>query len=550
MGNNNSTTKIYKLRESIYKDIVNREFKDSIVDNGLNYQILPLIRPSPSNIQYLVISPSDAYKLDIPIQEGVVYLKFDGHKMYEQSLSTSDAIYQISKFPSSLQYVMFNGSNFHQSISTLAGGRGLPNSVSRMYIFTGMESQVKPGEIPESVVHLRTSSIDDFERPLKNIFPKGLRFLEINGLPTDLQPGDLPQSLETLILTRVHHDFISPSKIGVIPSSVTRLTLTSQTSFQFASWPVGFIPESVTHLEIDSGQPISLGVIPSSVIVLKFGTQFNHCIDDILPVGLWKLRFGRGFNSRIGRLPPKLVKLSFGFSYNQPHLVDGTTPLPQTLESLKFGVSFNQKLSKNVLPHSLKELTFGRVFDQPIEPGVLPPNLFSLVFGNLFNNPFSIPSSSKSLQYIELGESYHRSSLKHSIPLSVNTIRMGKLYSPNDSLLVSSTTDLSVEEIFQPNILFNIPQNIKFLSIGFNFNKEFVFNKDQQFPLSLIHIELKYPFYDGRRKWVYETSNWIPLFKKLFNTDHIKRISFGTKTHIQKLDDFHCLIVNESLLLG
>ena len=94
-------------------------------------------------------------------------------------------------------------------------------------------------------------------------------------------------------------------------------------------------------------------------------------------------------------LPPKLVKLVFGQSFNKP--IDG---LPETLESLTFGEEFNQPVDH--LPPNLKFLTFGEDFDKSVD--YLPDGLLVLKFGTYFNQ--SIDNLPDSIQELSLGAKF------------------------------------------------------------------------------------------------------------------------------------------------
>jgi hypothetical protein len=96
-------------------------------------------------------------------------------------------------------------------------------------------------------------------------------------------------------------------------------------------------------------------------------------------------------------LPPKLVKLVFGQSFNKP--IDG---LPEKLESLIFGEDFNQPVDN--LPSNLKYLTFGDDFDKPVNN--LPDGLLVLKFGTYFEQ--SIDNLPDSIQELSLGAKFKR----------------------------------------------------------------------------------------------------------------------------------------------
>ena len=118
-------------------------------------------------------------------------------------------------------------------------------------------------------------------------------------------------------------------------------------------------------------------------------------------------------------LPPKLVKLVFGQSFNRP--IDG---LPKTLESLTFGEDFNQLVDN--LPPNLKYLTFGEDFDKSVD--FLPDGLVVLKFGTYFNQ--SIDNLPDSIQELSLGTKFQRKINK--LPQSLEKLFIkGKLVDKN-----------------------------------------------------------------------------------------------------------------------
>ncbi|EGG14180.1 hypothetical protein DFA_11949 [Cavenderia fasciculata] len=134
-------------------------------------------------------------------------------------------------------------------------------------------------------------------------------------------------------------------------------------------------------------QPISVGVLPSSLQSLEFGVNYNQPLSvGVLPSSLQSLKFGKYYNQllSVGVLPPSLQSLVFGKYYNQPLLVG---VLPSSLQSLEFGNDYNQSISVGVLPSSLQSLEFGNDYNQPISVGVLPSSLQSLEFGRRLDSP-------------------------------------------------------------------------------------------------------------------------------------------------------------------
>ena len=152
-------------------------------------------------------------------------------------------------------------------------------------------------------------------------------------------------------------------------------------------------------------QPLSPGVLPTSLTHLDFGYYFNQPLSPgVLPTSLTQLTFGSNFNQPLtaGVLPTSLTQLTFGSSFNQPLQVG---VLSTSLTHLTFGENFNQSLTAGVLPTSLTHLTFGSDFNQPLQAGVLPSSLIQLTFRNMYDQPreFRAP-----IDYLEVDEHVYK----------------------------------------------------------------------------------------------------------------------------------------------
>lgn len=118
-------------------------------------------------------------------------------------------------------------------------------------------------------------------------------------------------------------------------------------------------------------------------------------------------------------LPPNLLKLVFGMTFNKP--ING---LPETLESLTFGEEFNQPVDN--LPPNLKYLTFGEDFDKSVD--YLPDGLVVLKFGTYFNQ--SIDNLPDSIRELSLGAKFKQKINK--LPQSLEKLYIkGKLIDKN-----------------------------------------------------------------------------------------------------------------------
>lgn len=135
--------------------------------------------------------------------------------------------------------------------------------------------------------------------------------------------------------------------------------------------------------------------IPKCITTIVFSefSFFNKSLlcneEHWLPPKLVKLIFGQSFNKSINGLPETLEFLTFGEEFNQP--VD---KLPPNLKYLKFGDEFNQPV--DFLPQKLQYLTFGTYFDQPIDN--LPDSILELSLGRKFKQKINkLPQSLEKL---------------------------------------------------------------------------------------------------------------------------------------------------------
>lgn len=145
--------------------------------------------------------------------------------------------------------------------------------------------------------------------------------------------------------------------------------------------------------------------LPSTLLELKLGSNFNHQVEDVIwPPGLRILCFGRNFNRPVELVawPAGLRMLIFGENFDQP--VEGVV-WPPALQHLVFGAAFNQPVERIVWGIGLETLTFGRCFDRPVHRLQWPSSLKELSFGLLFNqifDPRDLPKGLRLLRYSNL----------------------------------------------------------------------------------------------------------------------------------------------------
>jgi len=148
--------------------------------------------------------------------------------------------------------------------------------------------------------------------------------------------------------------------------------------------------------------------IPSNIIFIKFGHNYNKSIEQIVIDGeednIQELILGEKFNLPVKNISPNIKKLTFGNDFNLP--VDN---LPCKLEFIKFGNNFNQNV--DYLPCSLKEVIFGNSFNHQLE---------------------NLPSS---IEIIELGQNFN-----HSItflPIGLRKLILNKVYYEKNKNVIS-----------------------------------------------------------------------------------------------------------------
>jgi hypothetical protein len=192
-------------------------------------------------------------------------------------------------------------------------------------------------------------------------------------------------------LTNLHlNNFNQPLSPGIIPSSVTCLEF----GFQF-DYPLHrhVLPPGLLELFVGAkfNQPLGIDVLPPRLLKLDLGEAYTcQLMAGALPSSLTYLRLSTAYNSplgiRAGVLPDSLTHLQFGSRFNQPLQL---IAFPDYLSSLSFGRDFNQPLGRDVLPPSLTHLLLGASFNQPLPTGTLPVTLLVLRFGVSFNQPLS-----------------------------------------------------------------------------------------------------------------------------------------------------------------
>lgn len=208
-------------------------------------------------------------------------------------------------------------------------------------------------------------------------------------------------SMSSLTLSRYFHPSSFSSLISSFPPSLTELTFES--GFYLLHNNIVF-PSTITKIDFGAIRARPEPPLPPSLIHLSFGESFNGSIGD-LPLSVTHLTFGHSFNPS---LPPLLTHLTLGNLFNAPihflppsitHLIIGDNfshdiSLPSNLQLLHYGKRCKFKI--NHFPPTLTQLSFKRYY-----MSYLPelPSLTYLDFGgsDYYDPTITVPVKSLSL---------------------------------------------------------------------------------------------------------------------------------------------------------
>ena len=138
-------------------------------------------------------------------------------------------------------------------------------------------------------------------------------------------------------------------------------------------------------------------------IARKYKCVKTNC-DLLLPNldNILHLTYGHAYCGKVINLPNKLLKLTFGHSFNKRLY---GVQFPDTIEHLTFGKSYNWTLDGVKLPKNLKYLTFGDNYESCIDDVCLP-NITHLKFGKKYNH--GIADLPESVTHLTLGECFNK----------------------------------------------------------------------------------------------------------------------------------------------
>jgi hypothetical protein len=247
---------------------------------------------------------------------------------------------------------------------------------------------------PPSVVSLLLKNVDDPSGSL--VF---LSSLKVRNLFLHIRSGSVPPELSSLeLLDSLTLTGILPDINRIIfPPNLNYLKL-DLLSFNTSRLPVLSSLHHLSELHLPNlfNCPLRSEFFPRQLRVLTFGHHFNQpFVPGLLPASIKVLSFvvQSAYNCPIhpGCLPEALEILRFGGS-NQPFTLGS---LPDSLTELDFTFSNNHPIH---LPPNLIRLTFGLTFNQPLYPGFLPSKLIHLTFRDNYLHLLELNSSLRILQ--------------------------------------------------------------------------------------------------------------------------------------------------------
>lgn len=196
---------------------------------------------------------------------------------------------------------------------------------------------------------------------------------------------------------------------------------------------------------------------PDNLLELKFGWRFDHPLDSSLPSSLLVLDLGGQFNHHIEDVvwPSRLVKLRFGFRFNRPIELANW---PSTLRSLIFGGTFNQPIESVKWPESLEYLSLGEDFNHPVKAmaGLQATNLRKIDFGNAFRQPLDGLVWPRTLEELKFGACFDQGLNSKVLPRSLKVLQLPDEYIDDEKFMEGLPRGCEIEGIdgYLPSIDF------------------------------------------------------------------------------------------------
>ncbi len=234
----------------------------------------------------------------------------------------------------------------------------------------------------------------------------------------------------------------------------------------------------------DKNIPLKIGDIPNDTKYLVFTDIFDQQLHEgIIPESVIKIRFGRGFNKPLKpNVIPKNVKMIiFGAQFNQDIKIGN---IPDNITDIVFGYYFNGSIEKGSL-NKVEYLTFGEMFDKELKEGDIPNTVKHLIFrrNEKTVNKCIIPNSIVHLQYINSNKIN-----LNNIPENLMSLQIKGDINNIKGVIPNNIIFLSLESYFNvPIEKGDLPDSIQYLRLAYNFNQEL---GDHNLPKNLKYLKL------------------------------------------------------------
>ncbi len=272
------------------------------------------------------------------------------------------------------------------------------NAYNGIYVNNVHYVVLTPGSIPETVEEINFEGgvyflKDKFEIGTIPFGVKKLEFGTIHNYEHILDPGVLPNSIETLVM---QYKFAQPIVSGIIPNSVKYLVIHNNNNLI-----EGSIPHGVIELELKNNyNKIFPNMFPETIKKLKLsGFDFDISeLDKCIPKSVKHLTLeGTCFVRPLvpGNIPDSVEELIV-IGYNDSYPVQGTKSNPS-----------KYTLYEGIIPNSVRKLKLICYDDQAITKGHFPDGIESIEFVNCANLELkvnSFPDSVKELSFSNYGK--------------------------------------------------------------------------------------------------------------------------------------------------
>lgn len=195
-------------------------------------------------------------------------------------------------------------------------------------------------------------------------------------------------------------------------------------------------PRRIYRLNFGLNIPLTEIAWPDNLLELKFGWRFDRPLGSSLPSSLLVLDLGGQFNHHVEDVvwPSRLVKLRFGFRFNRPIEL---AEWPATLRILIFGGTFDQPIESVKWPESLEYLSLGEGFNHPVKAieGLQATNLREIDFGNAFRQPLDGLVWPRTLEVLKFGACFDQGLDSKVLPRSLKFLQVPYEYMDDERFM-------------------------------------------------------------------------------------------------------------------